>query len=124
MPKIVILIEDEANIRSVYSEMLKTEGFEVVEISDGDEGLDTLKTDSWDLLLLDLMLPKKDGVELLKDIQNDPKAKNRPVLVVTNLNNEDLKNTCMQLGAKEYLVKSDITPGDLVTNVKKYVSDN
>ena len=121
MPKIVILIEDETNIRSMYAEILKDEGYDVVEISEGKEGLDVLKEGKWDLLLLDIMLPKLDGVELLKKLNEIKDIKDRPVLILTNLQDEEIRNACLELGVREYLVKSNIVPSDVVLNVKKYV---
>ena len=67
------------------------------------------------------MLPKLDGVEILKKIQDMVKEKDKPIVILTNLEDEQIRETCLKLGAKEYLVKSDIVPSDVVLSVKKYV---
>lgn len=121
MAKKIILIEDETNIRSMYADVLVEEGYEVTPIAEGKAGLEALKTTSWDLLLLDIMLPKIDGVELLKNLKSNPATKEKPVLILTNLQDPTIKQQCMKLGASEFLVKSDMVPGDLVLKVKKYV---
>ena len=121
MAKKILLIEDETNIRSMYAEMLRDAGYEVHEVVEGAQGLEVAKTELWDLLLLDIMLPSMDGVELLRAIKSDPNTKDRPVVIVTNLGDDDIRSTCAQLGAKEFLVKAEVTPADVVLTVKKYV---
>ena len=71
MSKRILIIEDETNIRAMYAAILKESGYEVLEEAEGKEGLDAVMNDSWDLLLLDIMLPRLDGIEVLKRIKQD-----------------------------------------------------
>jgi len=121
--KKILLIEDETNIRSLYAEVLREGGYEVVEISEGMHGLEVAKKDSWDLLLLDIMLPSLDGVEILRRIKADANLSSRPIIIVSNLESEDIKTTCAELGAKEFLVKANIMPKDILLAVKRHVFD-
>ena len=105
----------------MYADVLKEEGYEVIEEAEGLAGLEAVMHGGWDLLLLDIMLPKLDGIELLKRMKIDPKLKEKPIIVLTNLEDTQIKETCLNLGAKEFLVKSNIIPSDLVLSIKKYV---
>lgn len=121
MAKKILLVEDEANIRAMYADTLKEGGYEVIQESDGMKGWEKVLEGEWDLLLLDIMLPKLDGVELLRKMHHHKETKEKPIVILTNLQDDRIKETCMSLGAKEFLVKSDIVPGDVVLAVKKYV---
>ena len=119
--KKILLIEDETNIRALYAEVLRDDGYEVTEIGEGGTGYEAAKAGDWDLLLLDIMLPTMDGVKLLKELKGNAMAVAKPVVVVSNLDDENVKNTCLELGAKEFLVKSNVMPNDVLLTVKKYV---
>ncbi len=119
--KTVLLIEDETNIRAMYSEILKEDGFEVVEASEGEQGISLVENSNWDILLLDIMLPKLDGVELLKKLQINPRFKDKPVLVISNLDDAEVKKMCLDLGVKEFIIKSNAVPRDIVLAVKRYL---
>ncbi len=116
----ILLVEDEANIRIMYAEILTEEGFEVIQVGDGLEAYRLALGSEWDVLLLDIMLPKLDGIELLKKLRKDEKLKNKPVVVLTNLGEDRVRNTCKALGVEDFLVKSNITPKDVILAVKKY----
>ena len=120
MNKRILIIEDETNIRAMYATMLKEEGYEVLEEEEGKKGLDALINSEWDLLLLDIMLPRLDGIELLKRLQQDQRTKDRPVVVLTNLDDNRVRDTCLNLGVKEFMVKANVTPNDVILAVKKY----
>ena len=121
MGKRVLLVEDETNIRVMYADILRDSGYEVIEEGDGKGGLDSIMNGEWDLLLLDIMLPKLDGIEVLTRMKQDPRTKDKPVVILTNLEDERIRETCLGLGVKEFLVKSSLTPGDVVITAKKYV---
>ncbi|OGC46115.1 hypothetical protein A2V49_03480 [candidate division WWE3 bacterium RBG_19FT_COMBO_34_6] len=121
MARKVLIIEDEKSIRTMYADILIEEKFEVIEAGDGMRGLSLATEGEWDILLLDIMLPKLDGVELLKQLKNDPKTKDKPVIMLTNLADENIKLTCQKLGAKDFLVKSNINLSDIVSVVNTYV---
>ncbi len=120
--KIVLIIEDELPIKEVYVEVLTASDFEVLESADGEDGLNKALSQKWDLMLLDIMLPKKDGLEVLAQIKKNPELKNRPIVLLTNLGRDSIVKEGFNLGAVDYLVKSDITPGDVVNCVIKYTN--
>ncbi len=119
----ILLIEDEIAIRDVYRELLISEGFEVTEAGDGDEGLEKVLKGEWDLLFLDIMLPKRDGLEILSHLKTVPDLSSRPVVLLTNLDKDSVLKACMELGANSYLVKSNISPQDVVLTAQKYLND-
>ncbi len=121
MGKRILIIEDETNIRAMYADILREAGYDVLEEGEGKQGLNTVMNGNWDLLLLDIMLPKLDGIELLKSMQRDPRTKEKPVLILTNLDDNRVRDTCMDLGVKEFLVKANMIPSEIVLTVKKYV---
>lgn len=88
---------------------------------DGEVGLQMALQNIPDFIVLDLMMPKLSGIDLLANVRKDAKAKNIPVIVLTNLTDQKEAEKAMQLGAKEYLVKANLTPGQVVETVKKYI---
>jgi DNA-binding response OmpR family regulator len=115
----ILLIEDEHAVRGLYAELLANAGYEVDQAPDGDVGFDKIKNTSWDLLLLDIMLPGTDGLKMLRDIQQDPTLKKGPIVVISNLNSEHIIREAISFGADTYLVKSDIDPDKIVSTVKE-----
>jgi len=124
MGKRILLIEDETNIRAMYADILRESGYDVLEAAEGKAGLNEVMNGDWDLLLLDIMLPKLDGIELLKRMQLDPRTKEKPVIVLTNLDDNRIRDTCLDLGVNEFLVKANVIPSEIVLSVKKYVFIN
>ncbi len=118
----VLIIEDEADIRAVYAEILRDEGFEVIEAGDGSSGLQKAFDIAWDILLLDIILPGSDGVNVLKKVKANEALKDKPVILLTNLGAEKVINDCFSLGAAGYLIKSEITPDKIVEEVKNFLT--
>ena len=118
----ILLIEDEIAIRDVYKELLVFEGYTVDEAGDGDQGLNKALAGDWDILLLDIMLPRRDGLEILTHLKTVPELSKKPVVLLTNLDKESILKACMDLGANGYLVKSNINPQDVVLEVQKYLN--
>ena len=119
--KKILLVEDEADIRELYSEVLRDEGYEVMEAANGDTGLVLILQNDWDLLLLDIMLPGKDGVQILKQMSDKHIGARKPIILLTNLGSEHVINVCFDLGADGYLIKSEITPDKVVAEVKEFL---
>jgi len=117
----ILLVEDEASLRELYAEVLAEASHEVIQAADGQDALPKIKEGSWDILLLDIMLPKIDGIQVLKNIKDDPVLALKPVLVMSNLQDDAITHNCMELGAREFLVKSNISPPDIVTAITKYL---
>src|SRR3989338_9981488 len=110
----ILLIEDEPDLVDLFGSSLKSTGFQVVSIASGEEALATIKKIKPDLVLLDLIIPKKDGYEVLKEISCDQAIKNTLVYVFSNLTQKSEIARALKLGAKDYLIKSDYTPSKLV----------
>ncbi|PJB08853.1 response regulator [bacterium (Candidatus Gribaldobacteria) CG_4_9_14_3_um_filter_33_9] len=117
-PKILI-IEDDQRINKVYTAKLSIEGIEVSTALDGEEGLRRIYDEKPDLILLDLMLPKKSGFEILKEIKKDEKIKDIPVLILSNLAQEKEIEEGLALGAQDYLVKTNYSIQQVMEKIKK-----
>ena len=122
--KKILLVEDDQFTRELYEEVLKDAGFAVDTAVDGVDGLSKMTVGGYNLILLDVMMPKMDGLDVLRELMNNPpKVKNGPIVLLTNLTNDPVIDTAYGLNAKGHLVKSDITPGELVEHVKKYTQE-
>jgi len=117
----VLLIEDDLSLLKIYSNKLKINKFEVFFATTGDEGLRKAQTDLPDVILLDIILPGKDGFVVLADLKKDPKTRHIPVIILSNLGQSGDMVRAKKLGAADYLVKSDVSLVDLVDKVKKYI---
>ncbi|OGD95218.1 hypothetical protein A3A48_02870 [Candidatus Curtissbacteria bacterium RIFCSPLOWO2_01_FULL_37_9] len=118
----ILLIEDDTYTRDAYEEILKDSGYEVDTAVDGQEGILKIHKGGYSLIFLDVMMPKVDGLDVLRSLKNDPpKTSNGPIILLTNLTHDPVIFLATDLGAKGHLVKSDITPGELVEAVKKYI---
>jgi len=122
MPKI-LLVDDEPDIREVYGVVLREEGYEVIEADDGEKALDMIQNEDWDLLLLDIMLPGLDGVKVLKNIKEMSGKADKPVILLSNLEEEKIIQRCLSLGAAKYIIKSNVTPSEIVSSVNQYLSN-
>lgn len=122
--KKVLIIEDELSIREVYRDILREARFDVTEAGEGDDGLKKALEGNWDVMLLDIMLPKKDGLEILADVKKNPRLADKPVILLTNLGRDSIIKEGYSLGASSYLVKSEINPNDIVKAVKKLIGTN
>lgn len=123
MPK-VLIVDDDLNVRQLYEEVLKNNGLEVDIAVDGDEGLKKIRAGSYSVVLLDIMMPKLDGIGLLTKLTTeDPKPAVMPsIIVLTNLAHDPAIQEAVQKGASTVLVKSDVTPDQIVSEVKKHLS--
>jgi two-component system phosphate regulon response regulator PhoB/two-component system alkaline phosphatase synthesis response regulator PhoP len=114
----ILLVEDEKSLSEMYQAKLIKEGFEVISVDNGEGVPQVADTAKADLILLDIILPKEDGFAALKDLKENSKTKKIPVIMLTNLGqDEDIKKG-KQLGADLYLVKSNLTPAQVVDKIK------
>src|SRR5688572_21391798 len=105
--KRILIVEDDEFLRDFYNELLITEGYTVDTAADGQVGEDKIRLGSWDLIMLDIMLPKKDGLTILQDFKNEGGIKKfGNVIVLTNLGSDTVINQAFSLGAEGYLIKS------------------
>lgn len=118
----VLVVDDDKYILDLYHEILEGEGFEVHTAINGEEALDTLHKISYDLVLLDVMMPKVDGMSVLTSMKQNPKLKNVPVVMLTNFGQENVARQAYDLGAADFLIKYKITPGEMTEKVKKMLT--
>ncbi|RLC40352.1 MAG: response regulator [Candidatus Nealsonbacteria bacterium] len=117
--KKILFIEDESALQKTLSDYLKKEGYEVISALDGESGLRLAQTQKPDLILLDLILPKMDGFEVLRKLMENPGTKEIPVIILTNLERMEDIGRALELGAKTYLVKANYTLKEVTEKVKK-----
>ncbi len=120
MAKKILVVDDDQYIRELYEEVLKEAGYTVETAVDGEEGLALMQKGGYDLVLLDVMMPKRDGLGVLSALNaNPPVQKNGPIILVTNLGHDPIIKEAMQKGAASYMVKDSMNPDQFVENVKK-----
>lgn len=120
-PKKILVVEDETFLVKIYAVKLRAEGFEVDIATDGVEAVKMVEADKPDLILLDLVLPKMNGFEALEKIKSKPANKDIPVIVLSNLSQEEDIKRAQTLGATIYLVKADFSIQDIVSKIKETV---
>lgn len=116
--KHILFVEDEATLQKSLAEVLK-ESFKVSSAFDGETGLEIAKKEKPDLILLDLILPKRDGFSVLEELKKDDATNDIPVIILTNLENNPEIERALRLGATAYLIKSQYTLDDIKNKVKQ-----
>ena len=116
----VLVVDDEPGTRRSLVRLLAGEGFETAEAGDGVEAMKALEVKTPDVILLDLMMPGMDGLEVLEALQRHPQWKALPVVVLTGLSDTQTVNRAHQLGAKAYLVKAAFSVADVLDQVKRF----
>lgn len=119
----LLLIEDDITLVKMYQRKFTSDGYEVDVAFDGMEGLQKATETKPDLILLDIMLPKLDGLALFKKMRSQPNTFRTPVILLTNFGQEDAVFECFKLGAVDYLVKADVTPQQVVQKVEGFLED-
>lgn len=115
----ILLAEDDIQLVDMYKRKFELEGFDVHVAEDGQEAIDKLDAFTPDLILLDIMMPKVDGLEVLKHIRQTPSLKDVLVMILTNLGNETISEEIYKLGATDYIVKAEMTPLEVVNKAKE-----
>lgn len=118
----VLIVEDDRYISKMYQLKLSLDGMEVQVADNGRIGVEKLKEFTPDIILLDILMPELDGYEVLKIVKGDPETKNIPVLILSNLGQEDHIQKGMQLGAVGYIIKSQYTPSRVVEKIKEVLA--
>lgn len=120
--KKILIVEDDQFLREFYEELLQSEGYVVDVVADGEVALSKIQNEEYNLVLLDIMLPKKDGTQILRELKVKP-AKSPHVLIVilTNLGQDVVIKECFDLGAVGYLIKSALNPDQVLAEIKSYL---
>ncbi len=121
MAKRILIVEDDKFLRELIVKKLSNEGYEVIEAADGEQGLQKIKEEKPDLVLLDLILPGIDGFEVLAQKREDPFAASIPVIVLSNLGQKEDVDKGLNLGATDYLIKAHFTPGEIIEKVRTII---
>ena len=120
--KKILIVEDDQFLREFYQELLMSEGYVVDVAPDGEMGLKKIQEDHYSLILLDIMLPKKDGLQILRDLKvNPPKSSNATIVVLTNLGQDTIIKECFELGAAGFLIKSALNPDQVLSEIHSYL---
>ncbi len=110
----VLIVEDDVFLSKMYAKKFQVAGFEVEVAYDGVEALSKVKIFKPDLVLMDILMPKQNGIETLDKLKADPATKSIPVIMATNLSTTDDAQTALKKGAIKYIIKSEVTPSELV----------
>ena len=119
--KKILMIEDDRFLRKIYRDKLTRAGFDFIEATNGEEGLNKVISESPDLVLLDLILPRKNGFDVLIEMKRNKNTKNIPVIILSNLGQESDIKRGLGLGAQNYLVKTDISLFEVVEKIKEQI---
>ena len=117
--KKILVVEDEPTLQRTMTEYLINEGFQVVSAMDGEKAVELAKTEEPDLIVLDIVLPKKDGYAVLEEVKADEKTKSIPIILLTNLEGAEDIQKAFEKGATTYLVKSDYQLEDVARKIKE-----
>lgn len=120
-PKKVLLVEDDDSLASVYMTRLEAEGFDIRRVPNGEEALAAAMEYHPDLILLDVMMPKVSGFDVLDILRNTPETANVKIVMLTALSQESDRQRANELGVDDYLVKSQVVIADVVERVKRHL---
>jgi len=120
--KKILLVEDDVAIRDVYQQVLEEAGFVISIASNGQEGLEALKDQPFDLIFLDILMPILNGVQMLEAMKaSEVEIKHGPIIVLTNLSHGKQVHRAIELGAAGVITKAEIYPDDLIKLANKYI---
>jgi len=121
MAKKILIIEDEEIIHSLLQKKLAEEGYEVSIATNGVEGLEKMKKAKPDLVLLDIIMPEKGGFEVMEEMQRDESLRGIPVIVISNSGQPVELDRAKELGARDWLIKTEFDPQEVIEKVKKQI---
>ena len=119
--KKILFIEDESVLQKAFGDVLQQKGYKILSALNGEIGLRMARSEKPDLILLDLILPRLHGFEILKKLKEDPETKEIPVIVLTNLEKMEDINKAIELGATTYLVKTEYKIEEVIEKIKKII---
>jgi len=118
----ILIVEDDPLMSRMYQRMFNLEGYEIELAHDGQEGLDKARANKPVLILLDIMMPKMNGLQTLDELKADPNTKNIPVVMLSNLTGEEDAETALSKGAISYIIKSSFEPNQVIAMIKDILS--
>lgn len=117
----ILVAEDDKFLLKIYQTKLAKEGFNILIASDGEEAIQMVKSEKPSLVILDLLLPKKSGFEVLAEIKADPVTKDIPVIISSNLGQDADVEKGLKLGAADYMIKANLSITEVMDKIKKYI---
>ena len=117
MAKKIYVIEYDKFLRELITQKLSNEGYDVSEAVDGEKGIEMVKQEKPDLILLDLILPGIDGFEVLARIKSDPDISETPIIILSNLGQKEDIERGLKMGAADYLIKAHFTPEEIIKKI-------
>lgn len=121
-PGRILIVDDDQDTRDIYGEFLTEAGFEVDYAKDGNEGLAKILEGGYDLVLLDIMMPKIDGITILKKLkENPPQGYNGPIVMLSALDQEHIVKSALDLGAAGFLSKTNVNPEEALNKVSEFM---
>jgi CheY-like chemotaxis protein len=123
MAKKILIIEDEELMLNLLEKKLKAVGYDIATAVNGQDGLDLLKSQSFDLVLSDIIMPKLGGLELMEKMSQDPALNNIPIIVISNSGQPVEIDQAKRFGAKDWLVKTEFDPQEVITKVKNLLGE-
>jgi len=118
--KKILIVEDEEFLVEMYKTKFELENFQVISAFSSEQAISILKKDIPDLILLDILLPEKSGIAFLEETKKIKNISKIPIIVFSNYDDSITKNKAKQLGAEDYLIKTEFTPKQLLVKIKKY----
>lgn len=122
--KKILVVEDDTALYNLYATELQLKGYQVSNVSDGTLAVAAIKEQKPDLILLDLVLPGRNGLDILKELRDDENFAETKVIVLTNFGNEENVSTALELGATEYIMKYKIVPSELSDKISVILGDS
>ena len=119
--KKILIIEDEKVLAEMYRDKFTRAGFEVILAFDSEEGIILAKKEKPDLIVLDILLPKENGITFLTWLRKEPEIFSIPVVAFSNYDHPETKRQAVKLGVKDYLIKTSYTPQGIVEKIKEYL---
>jgi len=119
--KVILLVDDDLTLREMYEERLKAEGFDIIQASNGEEAMKKARDNKPNVILLDIMMPKINGFDVLKELKADSELKDIPVIVLTALIQDVDRVQGKKLGAVDYIVKSETMPGEVIAKIQNAI---
>ena len=117
----ILVVEDEKILSEMYEDKFSQSGFLAVVANSAEEGLELLKKEKPDLILLDILLPQENGIQFLDKMKDIPELSKIPVIVFSNYDDPETKKKAFDLGARDYLIKTNFTPTEIVEKIKDFL---
>jgi len=120
----ILIVEDDKFISEVYVTKLLSEGLDAKAAEDGDQALEMMKKEKPELVLLDILMPKMNGIEVFREMKGKEELKDIPVIILTNASEVEYVKEAKKIGTADYLIKSNFTPDEVVSKIKERLNKN